>query len=74
MPEASPIDQINAMQQRILAGEEVSAEEMGVVIDQLRSERSTISETQEKKRVKRAAGSKPVDIAALFAKKLDGGK
>ena len=68
---ASPIDQINALQKRILAGEEVTAEEMNTVITQLRSERSSISETLEKKRTKRAAGAKPVDIASLFKKKLE---
>ena len=62
----NPIDRINALQKRILAGEDPSAEEMAEVISQLRSERETISETAEGKRKE---PRKPIDIGALFAKK-----
>lgn len=61
----STIDEINLLRKRILAGEDPSAEEMQRVITQLRSERTGASETTAKKR----EPAKPVDLAALFAKK-----
>ena len=65
----SPLDQINEMQKRILAGEDIPSEDMHSVINQLRSERAVVSETATEKKVKKAKQSAPVDIAALFAKK-----
>jgi hypothetical protein len=60
------IDAINAMQRRILAGEDPSAEEMSQVIQQLRSERAEASTARAAKKAK--ANPPPVDISALFAK------
>ena len=66
---ASPIDEINAMQKRIIAGEDISAEDMAKVIVQLRSQRSTVQENATEKKKTRSAGMPKVDIAALFAPK-----
>jgi len=68
----SPVDEINAMQRRIIAGEDIPAEEMAKVISQLRASRSTISESSTEKKKTRAAGAKKIDIASLFAPKEEG--
>lgn len=69
---ADPIDEINAMQKRIIAGEDISAEDMAKVITQLRSQRSTIQESATEKKKTRSAGLPKVDIASLFAPKKKG--
>jgi hypothetical protein len=65
MSSTNPIDAINAMQKRILAGEDPTAEEMQEVIAQLRSERGVASASTTKAKTPSA----PLDLASLFGKK-----
>lgn len=62
---STAIEKINAMQRRVLNGEDPTAEEMQEVIQLLRSERGTASTTTAKAKTPAA----PLDLAALFGKK-----
>lgn len=59
---SDPIERVNALQKRILSGEEVDALEMKTVLDELRKGRKT---THESAAVKKAAAI-PIDLNKLF--------
>ena len=65
-----PADAINKLRERILQGDQPSAEEMNQAIKQMRSERGIAAEARETKRKKDNAP--PINLADLFGKKEEG--
>lgn len=61
---STPIEQVNELNRRIRAGEDVSRDEMALVMDALRKQRATSHESGEKRVAK--ANPQPLDLDALF--------
>ena len=60
----NPIDRVNELQKRIIAGEDPSDEEMAEVIQAMRTTRQSVTETATSRR--QTKSKEPVDIAALL--------
>lgn len=56
-----PISRVNAIRERIIAGQEVTAQEMKTILDELRQGRKTIHESTQAKKAKTT-----IDLDKLF--------